>query len=321
MVKCLVTGGAGFIGSHLISRLLSDNHHVVALDYAPWNNSNNLFNLNSSAFKYVWGSVSDSSLFRSLITDADHIYLLAATLGVRRVIENPIGTANTQVDQIRDICATASSHQKIFYASTSEVYGKTNVSPLTEGLPLVLGEPGKARWAYACSKLLSEYLLLSLYRDKNIPLVVGRFFNVVGPRQNQAYGAVIPNLLSQAIKGVPLTVFGDGKQTRSFCHVDDAVNAMLSLMHNDSCNGQVYNIGNAEEISIRNLADKIRSLVDPLLEIKMIPYEDVMPSGFEEILNRVPSLDKIRQYTGWSSKCKLDETLIDCLRALKGNAV
>ena len=321
MAKCLVTGGAGFIGSHLISRLLCDNHHVVALDHAPWNNSNNLFNLNSSSFKYVQGSVSDSSLFRSLITDADQIYLLAATLGVRRVIENPIGTANTQVDQIRDICATASSHQKIFYASTSEVYGKTNVSPLTEGLPLVLGEPGKARWAYACSKLLSEYLLLSLYRDKSIPLVVGRFFNIVGPRQNQAYGAVIPNLLSQAINGIPLTVFGDGTQTRSFCHVEDAVDALLSLMSHDSCNGQVYNIGNAEEISIRNLADKIRSLVDPLLEMKMIPYEDVMPSGFEEILNRVPSLDKIKQYTGWSSKYKLDETLLDCLRALKGNSV
>ncbi len=255
------------------------------------------------------------------IKDADQIYLLAATLGVRRVIENPIGTANTQVDQIRDICATASSHQKIFYASTSEVYGKTNVSPLTEGLPLVLGEPGKARWAYACSKLLSEYLLLSLHRDENIPLVVGRFFNVVGPRQNQAYGAVIPNLLDQAIKGIPLTVFGDGTQTRSFCHVEDAVDAMLSLMNHDSCKGQVYNIGNAEEISIRNLADKIRSIVDPLLEIKMIPYEDVMPSGFEEILNRVPSLDKIKAYTGWSSKYKLDETLLDCLRALKGNSV
>jgi UDP-glucose 4-epimerase len=184
-----------------------------------------------------------------------------------------------------------------------------------------LGEPGKARWAYACSKLLAEYLLLSLYRDKKIPLVVGRFFNVVGPRQNQAYGAVIPNLLSQAIKGIPLTVFGDGTQTRSFCHVEDAVDAMFSLMNNDSCNGQVYNIGNAEEISIRNLADKIRSLVDPFLEIKMIPYEDVMPSGFEEILNRVPSLGKIKQYTGWSSKYKLDETLLDCLRALKGNVV
>jgi UDP-glucose 4-epimerase len=305
----------------LISRLLCDNHHVVALDHVHWNNSNNLFNLNTSAFKYVQGSVSDSSLFRSLIKDADHIYLLAATLGVRRVIENPIGTANTQVDQIRDICATASVHQKIFYASTSEVYGKTNVSPLTEGLPLVLGEPGKVRWAYACSKLLSEYLLLSLYRDKNIPLVVGRFFNVVGPRQNQAYGAVIPSILSQAIKGIPLTVFGDGTQTRSFCQVDDAVDAMLSLMNHDSCNGQVFNIGNAEEISIRNLADRIRLLVDPLLEIKMIPYEDVMPSGFEEILNRVPSLDKIKAYTGWSSKYKLDETLLDCLRALKGNPV
>ena len=317
MAKCLVTGGAGFIGSHLISRLLCDNHHVVALDHAPWNNSNNLFNLNSSSFKYVQGSVSDSSLFRSLITDADQIYLLAATLGVRRVIENPIGTANTQVDQIRDICATASSHQKIFYASTSEVYGKTNVSPLTEGLPLVLGEPGKARWAYACSKLLSEYLLLSLYRDKNVPLVVGRFFNVVGPRQNLSYGAVIPNLLSQAIKGMPLTVFGDGTQTRSFCHVDDAVDAMLSLMNHDSSLGQVFNIGNEEQISIGGLADKIRSLVDPLLEIKMIPYKDAMPFGFEEILHRVPSLNKIKQCTGWSSKYKLDEILRHCFIALK----
>jgi len=321
MAKCLVTGGAGFIGSHLIARLLRDNHFVVAIDHAPWDDSNHLFNLDSPALKYVHGSVSDSSLFRSLIQEADHVYLLAATLGVRRVIENPIGTAFTQVDQVRDICSTASAHQKIFYASTSEVYGKATVSPLTEDLPLVLGEPKKARWAYACSKLLSEYLLLSLYRDKNIPIVVGRFFNIVGPRQNQAYGAVIPNLLSQAIKGMPLTVFGDGTQTRSFCHVIDAVDAVLSLMNHDSCNGQVFNIGNAEEISIRDLADKIRALVDTLLDIKMIPYEDVMPPGFEEILHRVPSLNKIKQYTGWSSKFKLDETLLDCLRVLKDISV
>ncbi len=321
MAKCLVTGGAGFIGSHLISRLLRDNHFVVAIDHAPWNDSNHLFKLDSPAFKYVHGSVSDASLFRSLIQEADHVYLLAATLGVRRVIENPIGTAFTQVDQVRDICSFASAHQKIFYASTSEVYGKANVSPLTEDLPLVLGEPKKARWAYACSKLLSEYLLLSIYRDKNIPLVIGRFFNIVGPRQNQTYGAVIPNLLSQAIKGGPLTVFGDGTQTRSFCHVADAVDAILSLMNHDSCNGQVFNIGNAEEISIHGLADKIRALVDPFLEIKMIPYGDVMPSGFEEILHRVPSLDKINQYTGWSGKFKLDETLRDCFMAMKDISV
>lgn len=317
MAKCLITGGAGFIGSHLISRLLCDNHSVIAFDHAPWNKSNNLFNLNSSAFNYVQGSVSDSSLFRSLITDAEQIYLLAATLGVRRVIENPIGTANTQVDQVREICATASSCQKIFYASTSEVYGKTIVSPLAEDLSLVLGAPDKARWAYACSKLLSEYLLLSLYRDKNVPLVVGRFFNVVGPRQNLSYGAVIPNLLSQAIKGMPLTVFGDGTQTRSFCHVKDAVDAMLSLMNHDSSVGEVFNIGNEEEISIGVLADKIRSLVNPLLEIKMIPYKDAMPFGFEEILHRVPSLNKIKQCTGWSSKYKLDEILRHCFIALE----
>ncbi|NBR05126.1 MAG: NAD-dependent epimerase/dehydratase family protein [Planctomycetes bacterium] len=321
MAKCLVTGGAGFIGSHLISRLLCDDHSVVAFDHAPLDKLNNLFNLNSSSFKYVRGSVSDSSLFRDLINDADHIYLLAATLGVRRVIEKPIATANIQVDQVREICATVCAHQKIFYASTSEVYGKSNASPLTEDLPLVLGEPGKARWAYACSKLLSEYLLLSLYRDKNIPLVVGRFFNVVGPRQNQAYGAVVPNLLSQAIKGIPLTVFGDGTQTRSFCHVSDAVDAMLSLMNNDSCNGGVYNIGNDEEISIGDLADKIRNLFNPILEIKMIPYEDVMPLGFEEILHRVPSLNKIKRYTGWSSKIKLDEALIDCFMTLKNTSI
>jgi len=321
MAKCLVTGGAGFIGSHLITRFLRNNHSVVAIDHAPWNNFNNLFNIDSAAFKYVHGSVSDLALFRSLIQEADHIYLLAATVGVRRVIENPISTTMTQVDQVREICSLASSHQRIFYASTSEVYGKVKVSPLTEDLPLVMGESSKARWAYACSKLLSEYLLLSLYRDKNIPIVVGRFFNVVGPKQNKAYGAVIPNLLSQAIKGGPLTVFGDGTQTRSFCHVEDAVDAILSLMNHDSCNGQVYNIGNAEEISIRDLAVKIRALVDPLLVIKMIPYEDVMPSGFEEILQRVPSLNKINQYTSWSSRYKLDETLHDCLKALKENSV
>ena len=317
MAKCIVTGGAGFIGSHLISRLLRNNHTVVALDHAAWNDSNNLFRIDSSAFKYVQGSVSDSALFKSFIQEADHVYLLAATVGVRRVIENPIGTTMTQVDQVRDICSIASSHQRIFYASTSEVYGKANVSPLTEDLPLILGESSKVRWAYACSKLLSEYLLLSLHRNKNIPIVIGRFFNVVGPRQNNAYGAVIPNLLSQAIKRMPLTVFGDGTQTRSFCHVSDAVDAMLALMNCDSCNGQVYNIGNAEEISIRGLADKIRALVDPSLEIKMIPYEDVMPLGFEEILHRVPSLDKINHYTGWSSRYKLDEILRDCLKALK----
>ena len=318
MAKYLVTGGAGFIGSHLVPRLLGDGHKVVVIDKVPWNEANNLFGLSSPSLEYVENSVSNTDLLKSLVENADQIYLIAATLGVRRVIENPIGTVITQFDQVREICSVAKSSQKVFYASTSEVYGKTTVSPLTEDLPLVFGEPAKARWAYACSKLMAEYMLLSLFRDKKVPVVIGRFFNVVGPRQNQSYGAVIPNFLSQALKGIPLTIYGDGTQTRSFCHVTDAVDAILAIMGNDKCIGHVFNIGTEDEISILALAQKIKKLVNPSLGLRFVPYEDAMPKGFEEILHRVPSVNKIRQYTGWSNKLDLDEILSVCLKALKG---
>lgn len=315
MAKCLVTGAAGFIGCHLVQRLLEQNHHVVAFDHAPWDQNNNLYKVNSSSFEYVFGSVSDSPLFSQLISRADQIYLLAATLGVKRVIENPISTASTQFDQVRTICSIVTPIQKVFYASTSEVYGKASLSPLAETMPLVLGEPHLARWAYACSKLLAEYMLLSLFRDQKTPVVIGRFFNVVGPKQNKTYGAVVPALLTQAIAGNNLSVFGDGNQTRTFCHVSDAINAIDSLMKIPACWGEVFNIGNPEEISINDLAIKIRNLVNPKVEILHIPYESVMPLGFEEILHRVPSLNKINAFTGWNCKLSLDQILQDCFSA------
>ncbi len=309
MAKCLVTGAAGFIGCHLVQKLLEQNHQVLAFDHTPWDQNNNLFNVKSNSFEYVLGSVCDYPLFLQYISQSDQIYLLAATLGVKRVIENPISTASTQFEQVNTICKLVTPNQIVFYASTSEVYGKALQSPLTETMPLVLGEPHLARWAYACSKLLAEYMLLSLFRDKKVPVVIGRFFNVVGPKQNKAYGAVVPTLFTQALAGNNLSVFGDGNQTRSFCHVSDAINAIDSLTKTLACWGQVFNIGNSEEISINNLAVKIRNLVNPKLEIIRFPYESVMPLGFEEILHRVPSLNKIKAFTKWDCKLTLDQIL------------
>jgi UDP-glucose 4-epimerase len=307
----LITGGAGFIGSHLAEALLERGDQVFVLDNLSTGSIDNITHLKSHpGFSYTIDSVTNEQLLAEMIDRADVVVHLAAAVGVKLIVEAPVHTIETNVHGTEVVLKHANKKKKlVLIASTSEVYGKSADVPFSEDADLVLGPTSKHRWAYACSKMIDEFLALAYWKERKLPVIVVRLFNTVGPRQTGQYGMVIPNLVRQALAGQPMTVFGDGTQTRSFTYVGDVVRAMVLLMNEPAAVGQVFNIGNGQEISISALAARIKALAGSGSEIVRIPYDQAYEAGFEDMPRRVPDISKIRNLIGYEPTVALDEIL------------
>jgi len=310
-VKALITGGAGFIGSHLAERLLRDGHEVAVLDNLSTGSIDNISHLKQTpGFSYAIDSVTNESLLAEMIDRSDVVFHLAAAVGVKLIVEQPVHTIETNVHGTEVVLRNANKKKKlVVIASTSEVYGKSVAVPFQEDADLVMGPTTKHRWAYACSKAIDEFLALAYWKEKKLPVIIVRFFNTVGPRQTGQYGMVIPTFVRQALAGQAITVFGDGTQSRSFTYVGDVVDALVKLVQEPRAVGQVFNIGNPHEISIFDLATRVRELAQSQSEIVLVPYDQAYEAGFEDMPRRVPDLTKIGALIGYLPKVQLDETL------------
>ena len=299
LLKILVTGGAGFIGSHLTEALLEQGHQVVVLDDMSTGNPENLEHLHElSGFRLVEGSVLDERLLEPLIAEADLIYHLAAAVGVKLILEQLVETLESNVQGCENVIRLAHStgNKKVILASSSEVYGKSPIVPWNEGDDIHLGPTSYGRWGYACSKMMDEFLGLAYNKEKGLPVVVIRFFNTVGPRQKGQYGMVLPRFVSQALAGEPITVYGDGTQSRCFTHVDDVVGAIIDISHVPEAEGQVFNVGNNSEIDINHLAELVKDTLGSSSPISHVPYDQAYGVDFEDIARRIPGLEKIQSY-------------------------
>ena len=318
-MKALITGGAGFIGSHLAERLLHDGHDVAVIDDLSTGSIDNISHLKSDKrFSYVIDSVTNEPLLAELIDQSDVVFHLAAAVGVKLIVEQPVHTIETNVHGTEVVLKHANKKKKlVFIASTSEVYGKSADVPFREGAELVLGATVKHRWAYACSKLIDEFLALAYWKERKLPVVIVRLFNTVGPRQTGQYGMVLPTFVRQALAGQPITVFGDGKQSRSFTYVGDVVDALVRLAHEPRAIGEVFNIGNTGEVTIGDLAARVKELTGSDSAIQYIAYDDAYEAGFEDMPRRVPDISKICGLIGYRPKLELDEiirTVIEHIR-------
>ncbi len=311
----LITGGAGFIGSHLTDSLLDAGNQVTALDDLSTGRLTNLERaFEQERFEFVEDSVLDERTVDTLVRDCDAVVHLAAAVGVKLVVEQPLRSMILNIRGTENALAAAYRYDKtILLASTSEVYGKSPHMPLAETADRLLGPPTVARWGYSTSKAVDEVLAAAYHRDHGLRTIVVRPFNTAGPRQSPAYGMVIPRLVRQAIAGEPLTVFGDGTQTRCFCHVGDVVDALVRLLREPRAIGEVFNVGLDEEISIRELAEKVRKRTGSTSPVELIPYERAYEAGFEDMARRVPDTRKIAALTGWQPRRTLDEILKEAI--------
>jgi len=318
-VRALITGGAGFIGSHLAERLLRDGHEVAVLDDLSTGSIENITHLKGvAAFSYVIDSVTNEPLLAEMVDRSDVIFHLAAAVGVKLIVEQPVHTIETNVHGTEVVLKHANKKKKlVVIASTSEVYGKSTDVPFREGAELVLGATVKHRWAYACSKLIDEFLALAYWKERKLPVIIVRFFNTVGPRQTGQYGMVLPTFVRQALAGHPITVFGDGKQTRSFTYVGDVVDALMKLTSEPRAIGEVFNIGSTTEVSIGELAERVKELAGSESPIHFVPYDEAYEAGFEDMPRRVPDISKIRGLVGYQPKLELNDiikTVIEHIR-------
>ncbi len=307
----LVTGGAGFIGSHLCELLLSAGHKVIVVDDLSTGRLLNIEHLYSNLnFKFIQGSVCDENLMREVIACCDCIYHLAAAVGVNLIVEKPVHTIETNIHGTEVVLSTANQFgKKVLITSTSEVYGKNEQVPFNEDDDTVLGSTKYSRWSYACSKAIDEFLALAYHRQYNLSVVIVRLFNTIGPRQTGRYGMVVPRFVEWALKGEPVMVYGTGKQARSFTYVSDAVGALTALMASDKADGEVFNIGSREEITIEALADRVIEKTASTSRKKYIPYSQAYGEGFDDMQRRLPCLKKINKIIGYEPKVTLDEML------------
>lgn len=310
-MRVLLTGGAGFVGSHLAEALIAANHDVEILDDLSTGSLDNVAHLNGHPrFHCQVGTVMDPAVVGPMVERADFVFHLAAAVGVKLIVEAPVRTIETNVHGTEVVLKQAvKKRTPVVVFSTSEVYGKSTAVPFTESTDLVMGPTHKHRWAYACSKALDEFLALAYWKEFAHPVIVVRLFNTVGPRQTGRYGMVIPNFVRQALAGEPITVFGDGTQTRSFTYVGDVVRGLIALMQTPAAFGEVFNIGNDEEVSILALAQRVRALTGSSSEIVLIPYDQAYEAGFEDMPRRVPALAKIAAAVGYRPTVGLDEIL------------
>lgn len=312
-MRFLITGGAGFIGSHLSDLLVEHGHAVHVLDDLSTGAIENIRHLkHHPEFEYTIGSVEDHSVVAELVDEADFVVHLAAAVGVTLIVESPVRAIETNVHGTEVVLAHANKKKKpVLIASTSEVYGKSRSLPFREDGDMQMGATDKGRWAYACSKAIDEFLAMAYWRERGLPTIVVRLFNTVGPRQTGNYGMVVPRFVGQALAEEPLTVYGDGHQSRCFCHVADVVRALFGLMTEESAYGNVFNIGATTEISIIDLAKRIIELTESGSRISMIPYNEAYGEGFEDMYRRVPDIAKVREAIGWSPLRMLDDIIRD----------
>ena len=316
MPRCLVTGGAGFIGSHLVERLLDSGHDVVVLDDLSTGRRENLNAVESHPrLTFQSGSITDKVALGLVMPGIDVIYHLAAAVGVKLVADDPVRTIETNIYPTEMLLQMAAQgKQKVFLASTSEVYGKNPKEQWTEEDDLHLGPTSRPRWAYGCSKAIDEFLALAYHRKFGVPTVVGRFFNVVGPRQVGHYGMVIPRFVDQALAGGPVVVYDDGEQVRCFAHVKEVVDAIIRLMDTPAADGRVFNIGSDQAVSIRRLAEEVIARVNPELAIEYLPYNKAYGEDFEDVRRRVPCLDRLEETLGTKPSMTLGQILDDIIR-------
>jgi UDP-glucose 4-epimerase len=318
-MRYLITGGAGFIGSHLADELLARGGRVHVLDDLSTGAIDNITHLKGKpGFSYTIESAAVAPVVAELVDEADIVYHLAAAVGVELIVESPVRTIETNVHCTEVVLAQANKKKKpVFIASTSEVYGKSDRIPYREDGDLLLGPTSTGRWSYACSKALDEYLALAYWKERKLPVVIGRLFNTVGPRQTGRYGMVIPSFARQALAGEPITVYGDGSQRRCFCHVKDVVKALANLMVCDEATGDVFNIGSTDEVSIQALAERVRAVAGSGSEIINVPYEEAYGEGFEDMRRRVPDMSRLGDLLGWAPTLDLRDILFDVVESYR----
>src|SRR6188472_3698813 len=318
-MRVLITGGAGFVGSHLSEALLDRGDEVYVLDDLSTGSIDNISHLKSNPkFHYTIDTVTNEPLLAEMVDRADTVVHLAAAVGVKLIVESPVRTIETNVHGTEVVLKVANKKKKlVLIASTSEVYGKSAKVPFSEDDDLVMGPTSKHRWAYACSKMIDEFLALAYFKERKLPVIIVRLFNTVGPRQTGQYGMVVPNFVRQALANEPITVFGDGTQQRSFTYVGDVVRAMVALIDEPRAVGQVFNIGNGKEISIEGLARQIKKMTGSSSTIVKIPYDQAYESGFEDMPRRVPDISKIRALIGYEPTVELDDILARVIQSLQ----
>lgn len=314
--RYLVTGGAGFIGSHLCDRLLADGHEVVVMDDLSTGRLDNLHHLEDNPrFDYVIESVSNEALLQNIVDQVDAVYHLAAGVGVMSVVRSPVQTIESTITGTEIVlrCAwgAGTKGKKVLITSSSEVYGKGTKVPFKEDDDMLFGPTTKSRWSYGCSKAIDEFLALAYHKEMKLPVVVARLFNTVGPRQLGDYGMVLPRFVAQAVKGGPVTVFGDGLQSRCFVHVHDTVEALVRLMNCPDADGRVINVGSDSEITMNDLAERVRARVNPKAPIAHVPYEKAYEEGFEDLRRRVPDLSRVRSLIDFKPTRSLDDIIDD----------
>ncbi len=311
-MRALITGGAGFVGSHLAEALVARGDEVYVIDNLSTGSIENIEHLKPHpSFRYTIDTIMNEPVTAELIDRADVVFHLAAAVGVRLIVESPVNTIETNVHGTEMVLKMANKKKKkVLVASTSEVYGKSTLVPFREDNDLVLGPTSKGRWSYACSKAIDEFLALAYHKEKRLPVVIVRLFNTVGPRQTGRYGMVIPNLIKQALLGHPITVYGDGSQSRCFTYVSDVVGVLMQLADHPGAVGQVFNVGNdREEVTIADLAERVKARAGSPSEIVRVPYDQAYEEGFEDMRRRVPDLTKVKALVGYEPKVQLDEIL------------
>ncbi|MGO9924510.1 MAG: GDP-mannose 4,6-dehydratase [Isosphaeraceae bacterium] len=310
-MRVLITGGAGFIGSHLADAYIARGDEVFVLDDLSTGSIDNIRHLRGNPrFQYTIESVHHGPTVAELVDQCDVVFHLAAAVGVRLIVESPVRTIETNVHGTEVVLAKANKKKKkVLIASTSEVYGLSDQVPFREDGNLVLGPTSRGRWSYACSKAIDEFLALAYWRERKLPTVIVRLFNTVGPRQTGQYGMVVPTFIKQALTGRPITIHGSGEQSRCFAAVGDVVSALVALMEHPAAVGEVFNVGSSEEVTIRALAERVKSLTGSSSEIVSIPYEQAYGEGFEDMPRRVPDISKVNRLTGYRPTKSLDQIL------------
>ena len=310
-MKYLITGGAGFIGSHLAESLIARGDEVVILDNLSTGSSKNLEKIEGN-IEFKDGDILDPNLVSQLVANSDHVIHLAAALGVLNIVNKPLESLKTNLQGSELVLEACDKYKKpVLVASTSEIYGKNDKVPLNEEDDRIIGHPLKSRWSYSEAKAVDESLAYFYYLENKLPIRIVRFFNTVGPRQVGHYGMVVPRFVSAALKNEPLSVYGSGDQIRCFCHVDDAVRALILVMDSDKAVGEVFNVGNNQQITIMELAKKVIELTGSSSTIEKIAYEKAYPEGFEDMQRRVPDISKIKQVLGWTPEINLDQIIKD----------
>lgn len=314
-MRVLITGGAGFIGSHLAERHLQRGDEVYIIDDLSTGSMENIQHIkNQPGFHYALDSVTNQQLVAELVDLCDQTYHLAAAVGVKLIVESPVRTIETNIRGTEIVLAQAAKkRKKVLITSTSEVYGKRETIPFREDDDLVMGATNKGRWSYACSKAIDEFLAIAYWKEKKVPTVIARLFNTVGPRQTGQYGMVVPNFVRQALDGKEITVYGDGSQSRCFTHVSDVVGALMKLIEQPAATGEVYNIGGDQEVTILQLAERVKALTDSSSKITFLPYDQAYEAGFEDMHRRVPDTSKLRNLIDYKPTFGLDEILKDVI--------